>query len=277
MLDSNAVESVKKVGLTIITDINDTELSNSIITLDADQKRRDTIINIWACNSLQEVLTQFGDNTNASQITVIYNNRPQPKLDIPEVILKGWQIQVEKLLTTEWVPYCPPPDEVEEEDRGILSNDVPLGPPVTFKMNGDGRNFIVFYNPIDNSGKNTFQKYLVKKYPGRFIILKYIPPVRDLAEIIKKEFHRGWTGETVLINLVNQYPNRIFYESLVALADGFMTRHKYTGGNIRWKARHVVLFTNFMPDINVVSKDRWEIYNICSDDLLERIEIGAFI
>lgn len=237
-----------------------------------EQEDKDKVLDIWGCKTASDALLQFGNTKNASQVLAIYNSRPEPKLELPNFVMKAWQVTLKKELLTVWVKYQAPEGTLEI-DPGWADESTPMGEIIVWKTTSDGRNIIVIYNPEGCVGKGKFIEHMCENYPERFAFLQGIPPIRDLPETIKKEKARGWIGETILINLVRDCSDKKFYESLEALADGCMTSHKYQGGNIRYPVRNIVLFTNFMPKLSKVTEDRWDLRSIRPDGRFQRISI----
>jgi len=83
-----------------------------------------------------------------------------------------------------------------------------------------------------------------------------------MMEVIKNALSSGWSGETLFINIAKQCADHKIYESLECFIDGTGTSQKYSGSSISWKARRVVVFTNFMLDLHKMTWDRWDIRKI---------------
>jgi len=52
------------------------------------------------------------------------------------------------------------------------------------------------------------------------------------------------------------------YKVVEAFKNGYFLNTKYESSPVRFKVPHVVVFANFKPDVNKLSRDRWDIYNI---------------
>jgi len=135
----------------------------------------------------------------------------------------------------------------------------------SFEIEGDervGRNLIVIYNPLGRSGKTRFIKLLIQSDPARFLPMQGIAQPRDFATQLMSGFKSGWNGDTLLINLTRQAADHKIYSSIEMGVDGLVSEQKYAGMFKEWNAKNVVIFTNFMPNIDAVTPDRWEIYKV---------------
>lgn len=240
-----------------------------------EQMNKDSIKDIWESKTAADAMLNYGNTRNASQILTIYKNRPEVKKEEPTIVLKGWQITLRNELITPWIRVLPKEGETEEEDRGLLDPSIPDAEKrFSWKTSGQGRNIITIYDPPGKAGKTELIKYLIGLHPERFYPLQGIPAQRDLSEIVRNAKEKGWTGETILINLTREVSDRKFYESLEALADGMFTSVKYSGSSIHYPIRNVVLFTNFMPKLNAVTMDRWDIRRIRNDGWMEKMALS---
>lgn len=135
----------------------------------------------------------------------------------------------------------------------------------SFEMKGDGRiarTIITIYNPEGRSLKTVCVKKLVASDPARFLAMQGISKARDITTQLSTALKNGWKGDTILINLTRQAADHKIYNSIEMCCDGLITTEKWIGETESWTCRNVVIFTNFMPNINAVTVDRWEIYRI---------------
>jgi hypothetical protein len=246
-------------------DPSNADLAGSVST---EQMNKDKINDIWECKTVSEAMLKHGSVKTAQQIVSIYNVKPPTPIDMPQYILMKWQLTIRNMVMSPWVQYVPP-QEPEEEDRGILAPSVPLDKPMVWKTTSDGRDIYTIYNPEGCSGKTILIKWLNQHSNKRVHIAQGLPAMRDLAEVIKNAFIKGWTGETIMINLTRTTSEDNYYESLEALIDGLITGPKYSGSTHVWNPRFVMLFTNLMPKLTTLTKDRWKIYKIREDGWLE--------
>lgn len=131
----------------------------------------------------------------------------------------------------------------------------------------DKRTIYYFYEDEGCKGKTTYQKYIYSHYKGTVIlsgkgadmkngIITYYNINRSLPKII-------------LINIPRDSFSFISWATIEELKDMFFYSGKYEGGMICGKPPHILIFSNEPPPINKFSKDRWRIYNINNNDLIE--------
>jgi len=118
----------------------------------------------------------------------------------------------------------------------------------------------VVFDPIGDNGKNTLARYLESGDPTHIALIQGVGSSRDVVESIIKKRNKGWTGRTLFINVCRG--GTIDYDTLEQLSDGVLTRLKYDGGDVRYKAYHVIILINYLPRINRLSKGRWKIHVI---------------
>jgi len=68
-----------------------------------------------------------------------------------------------------------------------------------------------------------------------------------------------WDPKIVVFNLPRSAEGAMSYASLESVKDGLIFSAKYEGGCKLFPPPHVVVFANFMPDMNKLSVDRWVI------------------
>lgn len=118
-------------------------------------------------------------------------------------------------------------------------------------------NWIV--DPGGQNGKSTLCRTLERNDSKHIAYIEGLGSSRDIVETINAKRKNGWTGRVLLINLSRSSERFDFYNILENLSDGSMTRLKYNGGDIRYKAYHLMVFANWEPNVNRLSFDRWRI------------------
>lgn len=61
----------------------------------------------------------------------------------------------------------------------------------------------------------------------------------------------------------------VSYQGIEEVKNGIFFSGKYEGGMVMFNPPHVVIFANFMPDLSKLSHDRWRIWHIEVDTLVE--------
>lgn len=131
------------------------------------------------------------------------------------------------------------------------------------------RNIIWIYSSHGNIGKSWFQNY-VEAYFGYQRVFRSDLRIkhRDTCNILK---NRGLT--TIDIFLFNDSRSTKgeemnIYRVLEDIKDGAATASKYDNKIIKFKTPNIVMvFSNRQPDLNSLSKDRWEVFTPSLDGL----------
>lgn len=205
--------------------------------------------------ALDEYATKFSD---AAGVALMYSLR-QPHKDPPPIKLYRWQIELVRIIEKDIYrfPDIPPEDFPEE-----LWKDTDMNPKI-FKGFKADRCFRVIWDPPGTHGKSILAEYLRRTNPKRYLLCKGLGQMRDMATVISNALDKGWEGQVVLVDLVRNEADHVgLYTALEALRDGKFMATKYQGGMVDYDAMHVVIFTNWMPNLTKVTIDRWKIHGI---------------
>lgn len=63
----------------------------------------------------------------------------------------------------------------------------------------------------------------------------------------------------LILNLPRSVEGKVSYTTLESIKDGLVASGKYEGGVRLYPVPHVIVFSNFFPDINALSQDRWDL------------------
>lgn len=140
----------------------------------------------------------------------------------------------------------------------------------------DTRSVYWFYDPIGNTGKTKLSKYLRVNFPQHWFITKDMGTSRDAATIITNALHAGWNQHGIIIDLPRcaENHNRM-YQYIEEITDGLVTSQKYNGRSEVFDSPHVVIFANWLPKTESLSKDRWNhIYQIKPDGSLLQLTLN---
>lgn len=127
------------------------------------------------------------------------------------------------------------------------------------------RQIIWYVDLKGGSGKTCFMDYYEDKYPKKSYGINQLGGARNIATIIESAIESGWTAHVVFINLSRSSESKDIYEPLEMIKDGRVTTTKYKGRTYRFNRPHVVVFANFYPNTEKLSKDRWDIRFIKDD------------
>lgn len=112
-----------------------------------------------------------------------------------------------------------------------------------------------------NSGKTTFCKSLLvdsgehQKYA--YVSGKAIDVKHAVAQIVENH-----NLSCVFFDFVRSKEEYVSYEAIEAVKNGIFFSSKYESKTVVFNCPHLVVFANFYPDEEKLSKDRWKIYSI---------------
>jgi hypothetical protein len=124
------------------------------------------------------------------------------------------------------------------------------------------RNIDLIYDPIGNLGKSIFVEYL--EYIG---MAEDVPPFRMMDDIfewvatrpIKKmycfDMPRGMKKDKL----------GDFYSGIEVIKNGVAYDKRYSGTKKRFDRPRVVVFTNTLPNFELMSMDRWNVWEVTPD------------
>lgn len=128
------------------------------------------------------------------------------------------------------------------------------------------------------NGKTTFINYCVDADPKHNYALYALGSHRDVSENISQAIKHGWTGRVLHINLTRSAEYHDGYNALEQLSDGRMTKQKYTGGDVKFKNRYLIVYSNWLPDPNKLTRSRWRVKKLVgvgADAKLIDMDVGS--
>ena len=132
----------------------------------------------------------------------------------------------------------------------------------------DDRSIKVIYDTWGNAGKSVFSEYL--EYIGRAFEL---PPMRAMEDIM--QFCFSFPAQKVyLIDMprgMKKDKLGEFYAGLECLKNGVCYDKRYAGKKRRFDRPQIIVFTNCIPKLELMTKDRWEIFSMGQDHALSDI------
>lgn len=122
----------------------------------------------------------------------------------------------------------------------------------------DSRSIHWFFDRVGNVGKSSFCKYLVGKKGALFI------DEGTKANIVNMVYNFKMELNIVVLDVPRANTNKVSYKSLEAIKNGMVMNTKYETGQKLFNPPHVIVFSNFPPDVNneTVSADRMHVYEI---------------
>lgn len=123
----------------------------------------------------------------------------------------------------------------------------------------DDRIVDVFVDPVGNKGKSALQSWMDWQQ-----MAMNVPSFTEQTDMIP--FVMSFTPmKCYLINMPkSQKKSRLggFYASIETLKDGNLFDTRYKGRRVQIEKPRVFVFTNEVPDVNLLSQDRWRIWGI---------------
>lgn len=206
-----------------------------------DVDRFNATTSVWENRSLTEALErcrlQDVNNTIA-----LFKNRPieLPEPEIEEDEFFSWQ-------KTMWEIICKKPDN---------------------------RSVMWLFDKKGNSGKTVFAKWCCLKHPDKCIMMNNVGRISDFSMNLQNFQEKGWRGDVCFLNLSRSYSDRTnIYEACEIIKDGYITCTKYQGGCTWLPAMHVIVMSNFLPQTDKLSEDRWRFFTINEERELIRVTL----
>lgn len=140
----------------------------------------------------------------------------------------------------------------------------------------DSRKIVWYYDPIGRSGKSQLARYLEITSEQKILCTKDLGTERDAATIIGNAIGKGWKSQGIIIDVPRsaESDKKRIYTYLESIKDGHCTATKYEGANHYFEIPHVVVFANWLPIVETLSMDRWDIREITSEKQI--IKLNAY-
>lgn len=132
------------------------------------------------------------------------------------------------------------------------------------QINGavDKRKVIWVVDQLGGKGKTQFSKWL-RKHRQALVI--------DTTRADRVVFAMQNNPPVVIFDIKRQEGKEgaLNYRSIETVKDGVGFQSMYTPDTIQWRSPHLLVFSNFGPDIEQLSHDRWAIYDITPELTLD--------
>lgn len=138
----------------------------------------------------------------------------------------------------------------------------------------DDRSVVLILDTIGNSGKSILCEFLAFKELGF-----EMPPCRSLEDIMGIAMTVP-TNSCYLVDMprgMKKDKLAEFYSGIESLKNGRAYDKRYSFREKRFDRPQVIVFTNTLPQFNLISKDRWQVYEITSDKTLESLDVHDLI
>lgn len=119
---------------------------------------------------------------------------------------------------------------------------------------------IYWFKGSGNVGKTSFCKLLCAKYDAIMLGGKSADMKNGIVEYQKCN---GYTPDLILINLPRSFNNDyLSFTGIEEVKDMCFYSGKYEGGMVLGNCPHIIIFSNQLPNLQELSNDRWNIYDI---------------
>lgn len=120
------------------------------------------------------------------------------------------------------------------------------------------------WEPIGGVGKSTYCKYLCHKYNATYIDegkkSDLINIIYNLKEVNSKSI--------IAIDVPRDNKNIISYKAVEQIKNGMICNTKYETGMKLFNSPHLIVFSNFYPEKDKLSDDRWKIGEIIDNKII---------
>jgi len=121
----------------------------------------------------------------------------------------------------------------------------------------DGRSIHWYWENVGGVGKSSFCKYMYVKHKALVIQGGKLGDIMNL--IFNTDMDRC---SMVIIDIPRNNGNSVSYNSIECILNGMITNTKYETGTKVFNPPHVIVFSNFEPDLDKLSEDRWNVHEI---------------
>lgn len=132
------------------------------------------------------------------------------------------------------------------------------------------RKIDLIYDPNGNAGKSLFSEHM--EYEG---LAEEIPPFRMMDDIFQWVATRPIKSAYIVDMPRGMKKDKLgdFYSGIEVIKNGVAYDKRYTAKKIRFNRPRVFVFTNTLPALDLMSKDRWSIWTIINNDLVHWDEL----
>lgn len=135
------------------------------------------------------------------------------------------------------------------------------------KEEPDDRSILWVFDESGCMGKTVFSKYLYAKTDAIIATGGGNKDIACMLAILKKN-GRDLNDKTTFIFNFPRSTEGISYKALESVKDGLITSVKYESSTLVFNSPHVICFSNELPNLKKLSKDRWKI-KVIKDNKLE--------
>ncbi len=146
---------------------------------------------------------------------------------------------------------------VKDPMEGLNKKQWQLDLDAMFENPPDDRKIFWLYDTNGAVGKTTYAKHIALRHPNRFIYLG--GKANDVKSAIATMVEKGDNPDICIFDYVRSTEAHISYDAIESVKNGIFFSGKYESNMVLFNTPHVVIFANFKPDMDKLSRDRWVI------------------
>lgn len=129
----------------------------------------------------------------------------------------------------------------------------------------DDRTIHVVYDPVGNKGKSSLANYLGWKQQA-----KTLPFVNDYKDVMRMVYDMPKVGAYFIDmpRAIKKHKLQQLFGAIEHVKNGFAFDDRNHYKEAYFDSPNIFVFTNDVPDLNMLSNDRWKIWDINKDDEL---------
>ncbi len=135
------------------------------------------------------------------------------------------------------------------------------------KTEADDRSIYWIWESTGNVGKTSFAKYICSNYNALYCTGKS----SDLKYLLTSYFENNECNKddlTCIFDYTRSMEEYISYQGIEEIKNGIFCNTKYETKMIIFNSPHVFIFSNFAPQKNKLSLDRWKIGKIIDENII---------
>lgn len=137
----------------------------------------------------------------------------------------------------------------------------------------DDRSIYWIWEPKGNVGKSFLYKYFAINFPVVIAEGKASDVFNQVNTYLDRPLPEDYTHTTVLVNIPRSvHQEWVSYQAIERIKDGALYSGKYEGGVCILAKVHVFVFANEPPKWKEFSSDRWQVYEIVDQQLVQTEE-----
>lgn len=159
-------------------------------------------------------------------------------------------------------------DTEEEEEVDVGENPRPWQKETMVEIENrkGARKIICVIDIPGQTGKTELKRYLRRTNPKDYYFADQVGTSRDFGTLYVEACESGWSGFCLVIDIPKAFKGKKKYEdlfqSIESAANGTVTAIKWHTRSIISKKTNIIIFTNRIPPLDVLSRDKWDFRTI---------------